>query len=111
MIASVFWYNKGATDEWQKRYKDIYAKYPQGGFAVPAGDLVFSVVVFTIVSCVALAVIGYRRKRFEAELGGPPGVKTNTAILFVLLWICYVSLSSWKVLNPDAKAGVMVGAV
>lgn len=83
-------------------------RYPDGGFAVPAGDLVFSVMTFSITSIVALCVIYYRRRAFQAELGGPPGVKLMTSAFFAFLWLFYIGMSSWKTLNPavDGKGQV-----
>ena len=42
------------------------------GFAVPAGDLAYSVEVFCSVSTVCLGVLILRRKVIGFELGGPP---------------------------------------
>ena len=39
----------------------MYAKYPGGGFAVPAGDLGFSVGVFVGCALVCIAVLAVRR--------------------------------------------------
>merc|ERR1719386_228845 len=41
-IGALYWNSEGPTDEWVKKYPDIYAVYPDGGFAVPAGSLSFS---------------------------------------------------------------------
>jgi len=58
-----------------------------------------------------LGVIWYRRIAFQAELGGPTGVKTNTSIFLVLLWIFYVSMASWKVINGKVATGQCVMAI
>jgi len=110
MIASIYWAAEGQTGPWRDKYPELKDKYKDGGFAVIAGDLVFSVIIFTMCSCTALAVIVYRRRAFQAELGGPKGVKTNTAIFFVMLWLFYVALASWKVQTPDADEGMQVVA-
>lgn len=108
MVASIYWWVKGATPEWKLKYPAIAEAYPDGGFAVPAGDLVFSVIAFCIVSLIAITSIVFRRKMFGAELGGPTGVKMNTTVFFVCLWIFYVSVSSWKVLYKDPSMGTCV---
>eukprot|EP00929_Paragymnodinium_shiwhaense_P098010 TRINITY_DN59578_c0_g1_i1.p1 TRINITY_DN59578_c0_g1~~TRINITY_DN59578_c0_g1_i1.p1 ORF type:complete len:948 (+),score=195.04 TRINITY_DN59578_c0_g1_i1:130-2973(+) len=110
MIASIYWNGEGATEAWKLKYPKQASQYPGGGFIVVAGDLVFSVLIFTICACVALGVIFYRRRQFEAELGGPVGVKTSTSVLFVCLWGYYVGLASWKTLAGDVSASQMVVA-
>lgn len=103
MIASVVWNRRGATSEWKIKYPAQYVELGDaGGFVVQAGDLVFSVIVFMMCEFTALGVIAYRRKAFQAELGGPAGPKTNTSILFVLLWVFYASVASWKAAEGEA---------
>mmetsp|Transcript_20012 Transcript_20012/g.37786 ORF Transcript_20012/g.37786 Transcript_20012/m.37786 type:complete len:1085 (+) Transcript_20012:104-3358(+) len=112
MMASLKWAASGPNDLWRKRYPVQSLKYPKGAFIVLSGDLCFTVVLFCICSFSVLSVIWFRRVTFQAELGGPTGVKTNTSIFFGLLWIFYVSLASWKVINgPNASTGSMVLAV
>jgi len=67
--------------------------------------------VFTLCALTTLGVIWYRRVAFQAELGGPQGVKTNTSIFLVLLWIFYVSMASWKVINGKVATGQCVMAI
>eukprot|EP00929_Paragymnodinium_shiwhaense_P123682 TRINITY_DN9781_c0_g1_i10.p1 TRINITY_DN9781_c0_g1~~TRINITY_DN9781_c0_g1_i10.p1 ORF type:complete len:530 (+),score=162.40 TRINITY_DN9781_c0_g1_i10:256-1845(+) len=102
-MASVFWHATGRTPEWDAKYPDMISKYPDGGFVVMAGDLTFSVVVFIIAALLCLGVLIYRRKAFGCELGGPAGAKLNTSIFFVLLWLYYVSLASWKTLRGNVE--------
>jgi solute carrier family 8 (sodium/calcium exchanger) len=64
---------------------------------VKAGSLTFSVLIFTICSFICFTVIFMRRymKWFGGgELGGPALQKWGTSILFVLLWLIYLVLSS-----------------
>jgi len=71
-------------------------------FTVKAGSLTFSVMIFTITSVICLTVLFMRRymKWFgRAELGGPTIPKNGTAILFVILWLIYVTLSSLQAYN------------
>jgi Ca2+/Na+ antiporter len=95
-MAALFWASEGATAEWVARFPDMAAKYPNGGFVVRAGDLTFSVIVFVITALLAICLLLYRRHAVGAELGGPVSLKTTCAIFFVLLWVYYVSLASWK---------------
>ncbi|CAF1399080.1 unnamed protein product [Rotaria sordida] len=65
-------------------------------FTVQAGDLTFSVLVFSI--CYVLGMIVLTFRRFlgifgKAELGGPTIAKYICSIFFVLLWIGYLTLS------------------
>lgn len=98
-IGAIFWALNGVTDEWKERYPQLAIDYPEGGFAVPAGDLGFSVSVFTVCAMTVLGVIILRRKLYNAELGGPPVLKRVTSVLFVGLWLTYIGLSSWKTIS------------
>lgn len=98
-IGALYWAKMGPTEEWKARYPDLAVLYPDGGFAVPAGDLGYSVTVFTACALVVLVVMAMRRKLLAAELGGPPLAKYATAILFVILWIVYLFLSIQKTLS------------
>eukprot|EP00930_Biecheleria_cincta_P050135 TRINITY_DN3530_c0_g1_i1.p1 TRINITY_DN3530_c0_g1~~TRINITY_DN3530_c0_g1_i1.p1 ORF type:complete len:1035 (-),score=159.06 TRINITY_DN3530_c0_g1_i1:317-3421(-) len=118
MMASIFWASAGANEGWKKEYSkskyshlDLVSRYPNGGFVVVAGDLVFAVIVFTICALCALGTIIYRRRAFKAELGGPKGVKVNTAIFFVLLWGLYIGESSWKTLAGTVDTATTVLAL
>jgi len=118
MIGSIYWHNAGKTEEWKQKYsktKFKSAQFAQGGFVVEAGDLVFSVLIFTICALAAIACIWHRRIAVEggAELGGPSGFKLNTAIFFVLLWLNYVGCASWQVLadTTDTVSQVLAAFV
>lgn len=75
-LAAVKWSVSGVTPAWEKRYgyKDgregsdpnlpnLIKRYPNGGFVVPAGSLVFSVTVFTFCSLCCFATLYMRRKK------------------------------------------------
>jgi len=111
MTASIFWARMGPTSEWSAKYPEQSKDYPSGGFVVVAGDLAFSVFIFTLAAVAALSTIWYRRVAFQAELGGPESVKIITVILFVCLWFFYISLASWKVLAGDVDVGAQAIAV
>lgn len=111
VIGSIYWSVNGKNTEWIYKYPEQHIAYPNGGLVVLAGDLSFSVATFTMCALTVLGVIWYRRTAFEAELGGPVGVKTNTSIFLVLLWVFYVSMASWKVINGNVPAGKCIMAV
>jgi len=118
MIGSIYWGSKGKTQQWKDKYthpKFSAPHFAEGGFVVEAGDLVFSVLIFTICALIALSVIWYRRVAIEkgAELGGPTGFKLNTSIFFVLLWLFYVGCASWNVLanSPTAVTQVLAAII
>merc|ERR1712226_1350361 len=107
MVASFKWWLSGPTEKWSARYPSLASRYPQGGFIVVAGDLVFSVIVFTFAAITAILMIWYRRRTHRAELGGPFGFKVFTACFFVLLWIIYIALASWKCLMGEAATALI----
>ena len=82
-------------DEWKCLVGPVIAaKYhPNGAFYVNAGNLGFSVIVFTSCSIAAFVVLHLQRVA-GGELGGPR--KWFVAVFFVLLWITYVVLSALK---------------
>jgi len=98
-IGALYWKVNGRNADWDAKYPELIALYPDGGFAVPAGDLGFSVAVFAVCAVFTLLTIVARRKAFKAELGGPPVTKYATAIFFVLLWFAYIALSAMKTLG------------
>jgi solute carrier family 8 (sodium/calcium exchanger) len=81
------WHDKYAGEAWHYEGMPI-------GFAVPAGDLGYSVAVFTACALICLGTIILRRAVYGYELGGPEGPKMATAVFFVLLWVVYIALSS-----------------
>ena len=99
-IAAIYWAMVGsdpaAEAEWRARYagEAWYSPDMPVGFAVPAGDLGFSVAVFTGCALVCLGVVVMRRAVLGMELGGPDGPKKATAMFFVFLWFVYIGLSS-----------------
>ncbi|ESP03915.1 hypothetical protein LOTGIDRAFT_71451, partial [Lottia gigantea] len=79
VIASIYWEAQGLK------------------FEVPSGSLVFSVILYTACSFLALFVLMLRRNLSmfgRAELGGPSGPKIFTAVIIMLSWVFYVVLSS-----------------
>merc|ERR1711904_634232 len=75
-MGAAFWAAEGASDEWKTKYgSEIFDKYPDGGFVVIAGDLGFSVIVFSICAVTTIGVLELRRKVVGGELGGNDGIK------------------------------------
>jgi solute carrier family 8 (sodium/calcium exchanger) len=99
-IAAIYWthFQTPATvEQWRGRYRagfDWYTESMPVGFAVPAGDLSFSVAVFAICAVICLSCIILRRQCVGMELGGPPCSKYGLAFFFVLLWFTYIGVSS-----------------
>jgi solute carrier family 8 (sodium/calcium exchanger) len=98
IIGTTFWSQVGATDEWKARYADttIPQEYPEGAFVVRSGDLGFSVIVFTSVAVLTLAVLALRRMIIGAELGGPVRSARACSALLFSFWLLYISLCSWN---------------
>jgi solute carrier family 8 (sodium/calcium exchanger) len=66
-------------------------------FSVNPDALGFSVFVFILTAMIATCILQVRRHTpifGKAELGGPFTTKILTVIVFVLLWIAYVSISA-----------------
>lgn len=98
-IAAIYWgYMATPADleMWHLKYKgeEWYTQGMTPGFAVPAGDLGFSVSVFVACAIVCLGMIILRRKTVGCELGGPPASKYGFAAFFVLLWFVYIAFSA-----------------
>ena len=68
-------------------------------YIVPAGDLGFSVAVFTLVAIIGILLLVLKRLPClgGGELGGPSPVKYGAAFVMICLWMTYVVLSTMKV--------------
>jgi solute carrier family 8 (sodium/calcium exchanger) len=65
--------------------------------AYPAGDLVFSVLVFFVCALYCIGLLIYRRKEsIGGELGGPKTFAWFTSISLAICWILYVVISALK---------------
>jgi len=95
--AAVYWALHGAEQEgaWRARYKDEpwYNSDVAVGFAVPAGDLAYSVSIYCVASVICLGGLILRRQVLGCELGGPPLSKWATFFFFVGLWLWYIKMS------------------
>lgn len=65
-------------------------------FDVPAGNLGFSIILFTTTAVFGIALLVFRRFKFGAELGGPKTGKFVSCIILIILWGIYVLLSSFQ---------------
>jgi len=111
MMGAFYWSSAGATDEWKARYPELSQTYPDGAFVVAAGDLGFSVTAFLLCCALCLGTLVIRRRRLGGELGGTSFEKNVTAGFFTLLWVYYVSVSSWKVIAGDVEAAQQILAI
>ena len=100
MIAAGYWKSQGATDMWVGRVgfknPEIVAEYADGGFAVPAGSLGFSVTVFCVCQVACLVILFFRRITFGFELGAIDPTSNHSLICSVFLaflWFFYVTMS------------------
>lgn len=78
VLAAIYWTAKGTS------------------FEVPAGNLGFSVTIFTVLAVAVVILLMLRRyvPLFGGELGGPTGPKVVSGIVMVGCWLLYVILSS-----------------
>ena len=98
MLGAFYWTYVGAYTkeaEWRARYSSYpwYTPDMPVAFVVDAGDLGFSVTVFSACALVCLGTLVLRRSTVGYELGGSPTVAMLTAIFFVLLWFVYIGAS------------------
>jgi len=97
-VAAIFWAVPSAESEaaWRLRYsgEGWYSPDMPVGFAVPAGDLGFSVGVFCSCAVLCLCTLFVRRCVLGAELGGPTHLRYATAAFFLLLWAVYIGASA-----------------
>jgi solute carrier family 8 (sodium/calcium exchanger) len=102
-IAAMYWDNAGKTPEWIKKdfkglnYETEWGdKCPDGCFLVPAGNLSFSVTVFTMTALSCIALLCVRRVLYGGELGGPAFAAKRDAVILVSLWFLYIVMSIMK---------------
>jgi len=98
MVGALYWEGGGANESWNARYlsdTDISERFKSGAFVVKAGNLAFSVAVFSTFAILCIAILYARRRLFGGELGGPRPAKIATSVALVGLWLLYVVLVSW----------------
>ncbi|KAK2911934.1 hypothetical protein Q8A67_004067 [Cirrhinus molitorella] len=73
----------------------IYWEVKGQVFHVEPGSLAFSVTLFTIFAFINIGVLMLRRRpSVGGELGGPKTLKVLTSLLFLGLWLLYITFSS-----------------
>jgi len=96
-IAAIYWWATGTANEaaWRARYEGEAWYDPSApvAFAVPAGSLGYSVMVFLGCAVTTILTLVLRRATLGYELGGPSMWAQVTAIFFVGLWLLYIVLS------------------
>jgi len=102
-IAAMYWDAQGKTPEWIKKdfkgdnYEETWGDLcPTGCFLVPAGNLSFSVTIFTITALTCIAILVARRLVYGGELGGPAFASKRDAAVLVSLWFVYIIMSVFK---------------
>jgi solute carrier family 8 (sodium/calcium exchanger) len=87
------WENKVFGDDTYKGHGYIAQTVPQGRFVYPAGELGFSVAVFSGLAITCVAFLALRRNLFGAELGGPDGPKKVSTLVCISFWGTYLGAS------------------
>lgn len=108
MMASLYWVGN-KTEKWEEKFGFGALTPPSfpiadhfrrdGAFIVQAGELGFSVLVFSICAAVCLATLAWRRAVCGGELGGPTKAKYATSALLTFLWLAFVGVSSWNAMR------------
>jgi len=98
-IAAIYWPLTGRTEEWVQRYPKIAQQMSGAAFVVESQDLGFSVIVYCVCGVVALVLLLMRREYMNCTLGGPLAPKVATGAAFVVLWVIFVVLTSWRALR------------
>jgi len=97
-FAALFWSINGGNEEgaWRARYEaePWYSPDMPVGFAVPAGDLGFSVGIFSLCAVVCVLTLIARRFLYGFELGGPLLPRNLSAALLIGLWCFYIGASA-----------------
>jgi len=102
-IGAFYWDSVGKTSDWIK--KDFKGKNyqlewgsecPDGCFLVPAGNLSFSVTVFSVTAVTCIGLLLLRRSLYGGELGGPAFASKRDSSFLVFLWLVYVVFSILK---------------
>ena len=107
---------------WESGTEPSVKGYTTTEYFVPAATLGFSVVVFCIVAVIGIIILLIRRRVVGGELGGGQTGRTISAVLFVSLWVIYITMSilqsfniggigdngwgidiSWTAQNPNEK--------
>lgn len=113
-IASIYWMlvptDSSTAEAWKIKYANIpgalewLETHNSLIFVVPAGSLSFGVTVFCIGAVITLFMLEIRRYCAccgNGELGGPMVTKWLTFVLFLLIWVGYITLSGLNIYFPE----------
>jgi len=98
-IGAIYWALKTNTAEWEMRYPEHRRVEGGAAFVVESRNLGFCVLVFGAACIVALFLLFLRRHMLGAELGGPFVPKVATSAAFMLFWLGFIGISSWRVMR------------
>mmetsp|Transcript_87804 Transcript_87804/g.253560 ORF Transcript_87804/g.253560 Transcript_87804/m.253560 type:complete len:818 (-) Transcript_87804:94-2547(-) len=98
-IAAIYWQVTGRTADWAARYPEEAAAISGAAFVVKSKNMGYSVLLFCGMCTFAIALLHLRRRWLGAELGGPLAPKYAIGFTFVLYWVLWVALVSWRVLR------------
>mmetsp|Transcript_145787 Transcript_145787/g.254532 ORF Transcript_145787/g.254532 Transcript_145787/m.254532 type:complete len:852 (-) Transcript_145787:1496-4051(-) len=105
VIATIYWLtvdrNGEAAAKWRTTYGPTsefanlnYAtQCPDLCFAVPAGNLAYTVLIFSVCALLCLTMLALRRWKFGGELGGPFVPKVATSCFSLSLWLLFIALA------------------
>jgi len=107
-MGAVYWKFKGATPEWRQRtlfgtsYEELFRGTDcWGGFIVPSGGLLFSVLVYTSCALVCITLLKCRRRKYGGELGGPEWAQRRDSWTLLMLWLLYVAIVSFHAISQS----------
>lgn len=104
-VAAFYWAAaESTTNDWNVKNPEFVGKCPNDAdacFVVRKGTLAYSVVLFTCIEVVTLAVLRIKRILLGGELGGTTLMKHGVAALLVALWMWYLF---WNILKSSTDA-------
>jgi len=93
LIGAIYWETKDDLTEWKSRFQhhSHITAYGSGKLVVQSKGLAVSVILFTCLALISLALLNVKRRFFGGELGGPKVVKWATCFILVSLWVIHVT--------------------
>merc|ERR1711957_640792 len=99
-VGAIYWSVKGPDEGWVADYPVQAAAWAPGAIlVVESGSLATSVLVFASCAVVCMGLLLLRRLFAGGELGGPRWLKYCSSVFLVLLWLVYISISSWQIMK------------
>jgi solute carrier family 8 (sodium/calcium exchanger) len=98
MMGAFYWtQGYGDKQEWRSKYSNVEGlsvaqDFDGDAFVVPGGSLLLSVMTFSVLALICLAVLVARRciPSIGGELGGPTLAKYASAAFLVALWVIFL---------------------